>query len=170
MGEFHVPNFLPHLCKLVQSTVFLHAQLRSCLALGGTHTFDGTTLDDGLTIAQCLAQLAPATFTEQWKEKIISDTAGNWRLKVRPRFRSGVLREGSAHVQFQLNNLKKINKAILDYYDSVLHLSLGDFSHPDLTLIGEMPIHPFSNSPIFHSSIQLMGTVSLTWPDSCSWS
>ena len=36
----------------------------------------------------------------------------------------------------QLNNLKKINKGILDHYESVLHLSLGTFSHPDLTLIG----------------------------------
>lgn len=78
--SFTVPNL--YLISVNPSTP-LSAQLRSCLALGGTHTFDGTSLDDGLTIAQCLGQLAPATFTEQWKEKIISDTAGNWRLKVR---------------------------------------------------------------------------------------
>ena len=76
--------------KITQLQVFclcsLHAlslpQLQSCLALGGTHTFDGTSLSDGCTISMCLAQLAPATFTPQWKEKIIADTAGNWRLKV----------------------------------------------------------------------------------------
>lgn len=85
MGEFYLisVNTFPTLLSASPT------QLRSCLALGGTHTFDGTSLDDGLTIAQCLAQLAPATFTEQWKEKIISDTAGNWRLKVRSDFRCG---------------------------------------------------------------------------------
>lgn len=57
-------------------------QLQNCLALGGTHTFDGTNLNDGLTISRCLSQLAPATFTAEWSQKIISETAGNWRLKV----------------------------------------------------------------------------------------
>ena len=49
----------------------------------------------------------------------------------------------------QLNNLKKINKGILDYYDKVLHLSLDSFSHPDLSRIGQVPIPPYSHSAIF---------------------
>ena len=57
-------------------------QLQSCLALGGTHTFDGSSLSDGLTISRCLFQLAPTTFTAEWTEKIIAETGGNWRLKV----------------------------------------------------------------------------------------
>jgi protein HOOK3 len=89
--------------------------LQSCLSLGGTHTFDGSTLSDGVTISRCLSQLAPGTFSAEWTEKIIHETGGNWRLK--------------------LNNLKKINKGILDHYHSVLHLSLDSFSHPDLSLI-----------------------------------
>ncbi|CAI8020668.1 Probable RNA-binding protein 19 [Geodia barretti] len=90
--------------------------LHSCLSLGGTQcTFDGTSLSDGVIISRCLSQLAPATFTAEWSEKIIYVTGGHWKLR--------------------LNNLKKINKGILDYYDNVLHLSLDSFSHPDLSRI-----------------------------------
>ena len=35
-----------------------------------------------MEIANCLVQLVPEYFTPAWKEKIISDTAGNWKLKV----------------------------------------------------------------------------------------
>ena len=36
----------------------------------------------------------------------------------------------------QHNNLKKIQRSLMDYYKQVLHLSLEKFSQPDLTKIG----------------------------------
>ena len=74
-------------------------------------------------------------------------------------------------VVLQLNNLKKINKGILDYYDKVLHLSLDSFSHPDLSRIGQVPILPYSHSAMFSFTcapippflLQLMKEVRWTW-------
>ena len=58
------------------------AQLENCLALGGTLTFDPSSVSDGNAIADCLVQLAPDYFTSAWRGKIISETAGNWKLRV----------------------------------------------------------------------------------------
>lgn len=57
-------------------------QLENCLALGGTLTFDPSSVSDGNAIADCLVQLAPDYFTSAWRGKIISETAGNWKLRV----------------------------------------------------------------------------------------
>ena len=37
---------------------------------------------------------------------------------------------------FQHNNLKKIQRSVMDFYKQVLHLSLDKFSQPDLAKIG----------------------------------
>ena len=60
-------------------------QLENCLALGGTLTFDPSSVSDGNAIADCLVQLAPDYFTSAWRGKIISETAGNWKLRVSER-------------------------------------------------------------------------------------
>ena len=39
-------------------------------------------VNDGNAIADCLVQLAPDYFTSAWRGKIISETAGNWKLRV----------------------------------------------------------------------------------------
>ena len=44
--------------------------------------FDDTSVNDGNAIADCLVQLAPDFFTPDWRSKIISETAGNWKLRV----------------------------------------------------------------------------------------
>lgn len=61
----------------------LLTQLENCLALGGILTFDPDSVSDGNAIADCLVQLAPDFFTVVWRGKIITETAGNWKLKVR---------------------------------------------------------------------------------------
>ena len=43
------------------------------------------------------------------------------------------------HVQH--NNLKKIQRSVMDYYKQVLHVSLEKFSQPDLSKIGETPMY-----------------------------
>ena len=50
--------------------------------MGGTLTFDPSSVSDGNAIADCLVQLAPDYFTSAWRGKIISETAGNWKLRV----------------------------------------------------------------------------------------
>ena len=62
-----------------------YLKLENCLALGGTLTFDPSVVTDGNAIADCLVQLAPDFFTAAWRGKIISETGGNWKLKVRER-------------------------------------------------------------------------------------
>ena len=57
-------------------------QLENCLALGGILTFDPSSVSDGNAIADCLVQLAPDYFTSAWRGKIISETAGTWKLRV----------------------------------------------------------------------------------------
>ena len=44
--------------------------------------FNDTSVNDGNAIADCLVQLAPDFFTPDWRSKIISETAGNWKLRV----------------------------------------------------------------------------------------
>ena len=44
--------------------------------------FDPRTISDGVAISDCLVQLDCQYFNTAWREKIISDTAGNKRLKV----------------------------------------------------------------------------------------
>lgn len=92
--------------------------LESCLELAGTVTFNPANVSDGNSLADCLVQLAPDFFTPSWRSRIITETGGNWKLK--------------------LNNLKKIHRSVQDYYDSVLHISLNKFKMPDLTLIAEI--------------------------------
>lgn len=91
--------------------------LEGCLALGGTLTFDPASVTDGNSLAECLLQLVPQFFTPSWRSRIISETGGNWKLK--------------------LNNLKKIHRSVQDYYDGVLHISLNKFQMPDLSLVAE---------------------------------
>lgn len=50
--------------------------------MGGILTFDPSSVSDGNAIADCLVQLAPDYFTSAWRGKIISETAGNWKLRV----------------------------------------------------------------------------------------
>lgn len=61
---------------------FFFTQLENCLALGGTLTFEPSTVSDGNAIADCLVQLAPDFFTVTWRGKIIAETGGNWKLRV----------------------------------------------------------------------------------------
>lgn len=77
----------PHKCDVqlinsYQRYSYLSVQLENCLALGGTLTFDPSAVSDGNAIADCLVQLAPDYFTSAWRGKIISETAGNWKLRV----------------------------------------------------------------------------------------
>jgi len=58
-------------------------QLEGCLALGGTLVFDDDAVNDGASMADCLVQLSPDIFTPEWRGKIINETAGNWKLRVR---------------------------------------------------------------------------------------
>ncbi|XP_065834817.1 protein Hook homolog 3-like [Oscarella lobularis] len=74
-------------------------------------------LCDGIAIARCLTQIAPNWFDADWESKIKPGVEGNWRLKV--------------------SNLKKILKAIREYYEQILHQYIDDFSMPDLSSIGE---------------------------------
>lgn len=37
----------------------------------------------------------------------------------------------------QLNNLKKIQRSVQEYYDGVLHISLDKFKMPDMALVGK---------------------------------
>ncbi len=64
------------------SVSFIPFQLENCLALGGTLSFDESTVNDGTAIADCLVQLSPDVFTLDWRSKIITETAGNWKLRV----------------------------------------------------------------------------------------
>ena len=57
--------------------------MENCLALGGTLLFDEGAVHEGAAIADCLVQLSPDVFTSEWRSKIITETAGNWKLRVR---------------------------------------------------------------------------------------
>ena len=51
--------------------------------MGGTLVFDAASITDGVAIADCLVQLAPDFFNSEWRAKIISETGGNSKLRVR---------------------------------------------------------------------------------------
>ncbi|XP_023194060.1 protein Hook homolog 3 isoform X2 [Xiphophorus maculatus] len=74
-------------------------------------------LTSGVVMAQVLQKIDISYFNDTWITRIKPDAGDNWRLKV--------------------SNLKKILKAILDYYQEVLGQHINDFTLPDVNLIGE---------------------------------
>ncbi|XP_017785979.1 PREDICTED: protein hook [Nicrophorus vespilloides] len=81
-----------------------------------THTRTLLEISDGVAILEALLKISPANFYKlQGKMKV--EVGNNWRLKV--------------------SNLKKINEAIIEYYQDVLNFQLLDIGRPDLQSIGE---------------------------------
>lgn len=87
-------------------------------------TFDCATgvssaleLSDGVIIAKALHSISPSHFSEDWLSKIKPESGSNWRLKV--------------------SNLKKIVKAVRDFYSECLDMHINDFETPDINSIGE---------------------------------
>lgn len=74
-------------------------------------------LADGVALSECLAEIAPDWFDDEWVSKIRHDTGDNRRLKV--------------------NNLKKLVKGIHDYYTEVLTMDISGFPMPDVNAIVE---------------------------------
>ncbi|KAL9950637.1 hypothetical protein ACROYT_G043164 [Oculina patagonica] len=74
-------------------------------------------LTDGVALSECLAEIAPDWFDDEWVSKIRHDTGDNRRLKV--------------------NNLKKLVKGIHDYYTEVLTMDITGFPMPDVNAIVE---------------------------------
>lgn len=74
-------------------------------------------LTDGVALCECLAEIAPDWFDDEWMSKIRHDTGDNRRLKV--------------------NNLKKLIKGVQDYYTEVLTMDISGFSMPDVNAIVE---------------------------------
>lgn len=75
-------------------------------------------ITDGVAMAQALHQIAPEWFSEMWLAKIKTDIgANNWRLKI--------------------SNLKKINEAIVDYFQEYFDQTLGEFGKVDVHKIVE---------------------------------
>lgn len=75
-------------------------------------------ITDGVAMAQALHQIAPEWFSEMWLAKIKTDVgANNWRLKI--------------------SNLKKINEAIVDYFQEYFDQTLGEFGRVDVHKIVE---------------------------------
>ncbi|KAG8183460.1 hypothetical protein JTE90_002842 [Oedothorax gibbosus] len=73
---------------------------------------------DGVVIAKILNNIDGEFFNnETWLSKIKTDAGTNWRLRI--------------------SNLKKILKAILDYYNEVLGQQIIGFHMPDVAAIGE---------------------------------
>lgn len=64
------------------SSIYYDIQLEGCLELGGTLTFDPVEVNDGNALSECLVQLVPQFFTTSWRARIITETGGNWKLKV----------------------------------------------------------------------------------------
>ena len=58
-------------------------QLEGCLEIGGTLTFEPRAVNDGNSMAECLLQLVPDFFTPSWRSRIMNETGGNWKLRVR---------------------------------------------------------------------------------------
>ncbi|XP_020631473.1 protein Hook homolog 3-like [Orbicella faveolata] len=73
-------------------------------------------LTDGVALCECLAEIAPDWFDDEWVSKIRHDTGDNRRLKV--------------------NNLKKLVKGVHDYYTEVLTMDISGFPMPDVNAIG----------------------------------
>lgn len=74
-------------------------------------------LTDGVALCECLAEIAPDWFDDEWISKIRHDTGDNRRLKV--------------------NNLKKLLKGVIDYYTEVLTMDISGFPKPDVNAIVE---------------------------------
>ncbi|KAM6921072.1 protein Hook homolog 1 [Xenentodon cancila] len=74
-------------------------------------------LTTGVAMSQALHQIDPLWFNDGWMARIKTDVDDNWRLKM--------------------NNLKKILKMVVDYYNEVLGQEISDFPLPDLTLVAE---------------------------------
>lgn len=74
-------------------------------------------LADGVALCECLAEIAPDWFDDEWISKIRRDTGDNRRLKV--------------------NNLKKLVKGVHDYYTEVLTMDISGFPMPDVNSIVE---------------------------------
>ena len=45
-------------------------------------TFDPADVNDGNALSECLVQLVPGFFSQSWRSRIITETGGNWKLKV----------------------------------------------------------------------------------------
>uniref|UniRef100_A0A1E1XGN5 Protein hook n=1 Tax=Amblyomma aureolatum TaxID=187763 RepID=A0A1E1XGN5_9ACAR len=74
-------------------------------------------LSDGVALAQVLHKIDPDFFDSAWLGKVKTDVGSNWRLKF--------------------SNLKKILKAIIDYYNEVLFQQITEFRFPDVGAIAE---------------------------------
>ncbi|PAA72986.1 hypothetical protein BOX15_Mlig006424g1 [Macrostomum lignano] len=74
-------------------------------------------LSDGVIIAKTLHTISSDCFSEDWLSKIKPDSGSNWRLKV--------------------SNLKKIVKAVRDFYSDCLDMHINNFETPDINSIGE---------------------------------
>jgi len=74
-------------------------------------------LTDGVALAQILHQISPRFFVDSWLSSIKLDAATNWRIK--------------------LSNLKKILKAIVDYYAEEIGQQIQDSHMPDVTSIAD---------------------------------
>ncbi|XP_049514774.1 protein Hook homolog 3-like isoform X2 [Dermacentor silvarum] len=74
-------------------------------------------LSDGVALAQVLHKIDPDFFDSSWLTKVKTDVGSNWRLKF--------------------SNLKKILKAIIDYYNEVLFQQITEFRFPDVGAIAE---------------------------------
>lgn len=74
-------------------------------------------LSDGVALAQVLHKIDPDFFDASWLGKVKTEVGSNWRLKF--------------------SNLKKILKAIMDYYNEVLFQQITEFRFPDVGAIAE---------------------------------
>lgn len=74
-------------------------------------------LSDGVALAQVLHKIDPDFFDSSWLAKVKTEVGSNWRLKF--------------------SNLKKILKAIMDYYNEVLFQQITEFRFPDVGAIAE---------------------------------
>uniref|UniRef100_UPI00358E3DCE protein Hook homolog 3-like n=1 Tax=Myxine glutinosa TaxID=7769 RepID=UPI00358E3DCE len=79
--------------------------------------FTVNDISDGVAMSRALHHIDPVWFDEAFLAKIKTDIGSNWRLKI--------------------SNLKKVLKAIVDYYQEVLGQSLEADSLPDVALLGE---------------------------------
>ena len=92
-------------------------------------------MNEGAAIADCLVQLDSDLFTTEWRSKIITDTAGNWTLRVSTAVNN--LFPLSLYILPQHTNLKKIYQALTKFYTEVLNVSLEKIQPPNLKAIAE---------------------------------
>ncbi|EDO33979.1 predicted protein [Nematostella vectensis] len=74
-------------------------------------------LVDGVALCECLAEIAPDWFDDEWTSKIRKDIGDNRRLR--------------------LSNLKKLIRGIHDYYTEVLTMDIAGFPMPDINAIAD---------------------------------